>query len=1224
MANVESLSNSEESCETSPGLPPQKHFFAFENLPPGTFTLDSSPLLAKPHIQPPRCAPSEHCLPIHRVPSLWLKGTTVKKVIVSLLFLLTLPYVFGQGSAESSVRGNLAGAVVDSSGALVQGAKVTISGATGTKSDTTNQDGQFLFPLLTPGFYNLKVEKGSFKTADAKGIEVVTGRTSNLRVSLIAGQQTETVEVSASAISVDTSSTAVAANLTDTFYQSVPVARGVTGLFYASPGVTSGGGTGTANPSISGGTGLENLYVADGVNITDGGFGGIGVYSALYGSLSTGINLSFVKEVQVKTGGFEAQYGKSTGGIVQIVTKSGGDAYHGSIGGFFAPSAFEATRKFTDDFQHGSQNERFNLQGKLQHQSNFDVDAEVGGYVPHFKDKLFFFGSFNPQWNSDQDQLAQFRNPSDLGTGGLTGPTQTALGNVDVPVHVYSYAAKLTYKLSDKHQLESSFFGDPTYGDNSPNATLTTANKTTFDKLQYGTRNFVVRYNGSLSPSWLVNGSFSWGHNNLSDTPAAPNVYQIADLTQRTPCGAPFFNADCTSTDNPLRGSFGRQGLGFFQNTQGDNYGLNLDTSKSFRFLGEHNVSVGYSFARSHYDGTKFRTGPNIPIDAATADSFFDPTDPINGAQNKVLGDQLKANGTNAAFQLRSNSALCGTAELFIPGLENCPDGGEGVFLRQTRGEFGNLNFKTQGVYHTLFAQDSWALNKFVTINAGLRWEQQRVEGGNAAFTFTDNWSPRIGISIDPWGNRKTKIYANFGRYTESLPLDIAIRSLSNELDFADVNWLPPTDPSGHVLVNPDGTIDLSHLNSATDIFHVNAGAAAVTGEAFAPGTRSEYLDEYVVGFEHEFGNSGVIFTARYTDRRVKRILEDMAALSPEAAQLGITQQFVIGNPTKNLDVFVNPQQIDFTSVPTDYDPVTGAFTGTGPSGIPAGCPAPNTAGFPYGQPTDSNGNVSPNLAGANALCIANPSVAGNIGADGIPDGFVDPVRIYKSMEFEVNKSFSKNWQLRANYRIAKLFGNYEGSFRNDTGQNDPNISSLFDFTRGDFNLLGAQFEPGVLNTDVRHLANGFVSYTFGNHYMKGLTLGTTVHFQTGIPINNLFAHPVYANAGEIPFCADNTTNCASARGSLGRTQNYGGVDLHADYPIRLTERTKIRLAADLFNLSDQRTLLNLDQNAQRTVGVPNADFGKPLGIGPSSTTGNSNPGYQRPFYARFGVKFEF
>src|SRR5437868_10830955 len=180
--------------------------------------------------------------------------------VLALLTAFTVP-AFAQGSSESSVRGNLAGSVVDSSGAIVTGAKVSISGPTGTKSDATNQEGQFLFPLLSPGFYGLKVEKGSFKTADVKGVEVVTGKTSNVRVGMVAGQQAEIVEVSASAITVDTTSTAVAANLTDTFYQSVPVARGVTGLFYASPGVVNGGiAGGSANPSIGGSSSLENLY----------------------------------------------------------------------------------------------------------------------------------------------------------------------------------------------------------------------------------------------------------------------------------------------------------------------------------------------------------------------------------------------------------------------------------------------------------------------------------------------------------------------------------------------------------------------------------------------------------------------------------------------------------------------------------------------------------------------------------------------------------------------------------------------------------------------------------------------------------------------------------------------------------------------------------------------------------------------------------------------------
>ena len=136
--------------------------------------------------------------------------------------------------------------------------------------------------------------------------------------------------------------------------------------------------------------------------------------------------------------------------------------------------------------------------------------------------------------------------------------------------------------------------------------------------------------------------------------------------------------------------------------------------------------------------------------------------------------------------------------------------------------------------------------------------------------------------------------------------------------------------------------------------------------------------------------------------------------------------------------------------------------------------------------------------------------------------------------------------------------------------------------------------------------------------------MGSSVHFQTGIPINNLYAHPVYANAGEIPFCADNTTNCTSARGSLGRTKDFGTVDYHIDYPIRITEGTRLRLAADFFNITNNRTQLRVDQQQQLTVGVLNADFGKPTGVGPSAVNGNTAPGYMRPFYARFGVKFEF
>src|SRR5215468_6638714 len=324
---------------------------------------------------------------------------------------------------ESTVKGNIGGTVSDPSGAVISGANVSVVGPTGERTAITDSEGHFLIQLLVPGYYSVKVSKEGFKTAEVKSAEVVTGRTSTVAMKLELGTSATTIEVSATSVQVDTTSTAVGSNLTDTFYQSVPVARGVTGLFYAAPGVAGGGGTGTANPSIAGGTGLENNYVADGVSITDGGFGGIGVYSRLYGSMSTGINLSFVKEVDVKTGGFEAQYGKSTGGIVQIVTKSGSNQFHGSVGGFFAPQQIEATRLQADDFAAGSNNQLFNRAGNILHQSNYDVDVEAGGAL--IKDRVFYFGSFNPQWNTDHDKFAQFANPSDLLNGT---PTQTSLG----------------------------------------------------------------------------------------------------------------------------------------------------------------------------------------------------------------------------------------------------------------------------------------------------------------------------------------------------------------------------------------------------------------------------------------------------------------------------------------------------------------------------------------------------------------------------------------------------------------------------------------------------------------------------------------------------------------------------------------------------------------------------------------------------------------------------
>jgi len=285
---------------------------------------------------------------------------------------------------DVQTKGSIGGTVTDATGAAIPGAKVTVTGQTGVRTETTNEAGIFKVDNLTPGTYAVKVEQTGFKGAVANNVTVNVGRESTLNLKLEAGEITATVDVTATVGGIDQQSTAAGQNLNDQLFQNVPVQRQVSSLFYLSPGATDSINGGRDNPSIAGGSALDNLYVADGVNITNSAFGGIGTFSRSYGALGTGINTSFIKEVQVKTGGFEPQYGQSEGGIVNIITQSGGNAYHGAIYGFARPSAFEATRRQADDT-------RTNKQGSLLHEENYDVGADLGGYVPGLKNRLFLW-----------------------------------------------------------------------------------------------------------------------------------------------------------------------------------------------------------------------------------------------------------------------------------------------------------------------------------------------------------------------------------------------------------------------------------------------------------------------------------------------------------------------------------------------------------------------------------------------------------------------------------------------------------------------------------------------------------------------------------------------------------------------------------------------------------------------------------------------------------------
>jgi len=1122
-----------------------------------------------------------------------------RRFIAKLTFIALLAFSPALLSAQNqgSTRGNLGGTVYDSTKAVVQGANVTATGPLGKVTQTTNAQGTFLFTGLVPGEYSVQVEKEGFKKTTVSPVNVLINNTQSLNVTVETGSVETVVEVSGAAAAIDTTSSSINANLDDSFYNSIPVARNVSSIMMIAPGVVSGlgtsgmvsGGSGSdANPSISGASGLENLYVADGVVLNDPSFGGLGGFSPSYGALGVGITPAFVKEVEVKTAGFEPQYGHATGGVVQIVTKSGGTRFHGTIGGTFEPKSWHEAYLTRDNFG------ATNLAGTHPANADYEADLELGGYVPGLRNHLFFFGAFNPSY------FHNYVHPA------ITSGLYQLMPNVDRRVNTNSYAAKITALLNSHVTFESSIFGDPAHTNHVPWFNLAASNTTGFSKWDFGTRNWGGRLNTTLSPTWTADVAYTYAWNHFTETPALNSAYPIEDQTQTNPGQI---------------GDYQMLGIPFTENYKSNTQSINFDTSKTFRAAGSHTISLGYLWQNPHYNAITKYSGPTYAIPATNATGG----DPGTGSAVGAISD--------ASLQLQladPTCTLCPTMN--IPGLGPSP-----VWLYQVRGRFDGGVSPTYGKYHAAYGNDAWQMGDHVTVNLGLRWEQQLLAGKSGKAFFNDQWSPRIGLIVDPTGDRKSKIYTQFSRLAYVLPLDMAVRELGGEDDNSKEYWAPLADSSNNVVLDqygaPQLVPDAAHLlNNATGGVPTPVSISIQSGgEPFTPGIRMEYNDEFVVGAEHKF-NGGFTASVRYIDRRMKRVVEDEVGQSVEQltalAFNGGSFSYVLGNPSASQAIYVTPNEQTFsmgaqwnggpqlaTAQASPSAANTAALIATG---YPAACidAANNPTIFNAPNMQSSLGAVAGNFVGSacfpavNGVLNTDPTAL--FGGEYFPHGckfcspglYPNPQRNYQAVEFEINKTFSNNWLMRANLRVGRLLGNYEGAFRNDNGQSDPGISSLFDLTNGDLGLLGSQLGIGPLNTDRRYVLNIFPSYTIANGFAKNLVLGTGIQVASGLPVTTLAAQEIYGNPGEVPI---------NGRGDLGRSPVTGSVSAHLEYPIKFSESKQLSFSFDAFNIANSRRFITTTQFVDLSFAQPNADFAKhvPLTFTP-------------PFSARMGVAFTF
>jgi hypothetical protein len=310
--------------------------------------------------------------------------------------------------AQTAGTGALTGTITDSTGAAVPNVTVTaISTATGQeRTATTGTDGVYRFTLLPPGAYRVRFAAAGFKTAEVGPIDIVVTETAELNRSLEVGQQSEQITVEANVETIQTASSALGTTVNSQTVTALPLTtRNYTQILTLSAGVNVGVnnagaiGNGSVDVAVNGARTAQNNYSMDGVSITPFGNGSVtndGVYAGF------GVpNPDAIQEFKIQTSLYDAGFGRNIGANVNVVTKSGSNAFHGSMFEFVRNTVFNANDFFRN--RYCGQNPA-NCQGNVKPPLN---QNQFGGVLggPLKKDKLFFFVSY--QGTRQKNGLAQ-------------------------------------------------------------------------------------------------------------------------------------------------------------------------------------------------------------------------------------------------------------------------------------------------------------------------------------------------------------------------------------------------------------------------------------------------------------------------------------------------------------------------------------------------------------------------------------------------------------------------------------------------------------------------------------------------------------------------------------------------------------------------------------------------------------------------------------------------
>ncbi|MFN0121695.1 MAG: carboxypeptidase regulatory-like domain-containing protein [Blastocatellia bacterium] len=794
----------------------------------------------------------------------------MKTRISGLVFLLVFAFsvaVYGQ-----ETTGNIEGTISDASGARVPGAVVKIEGAAFMRSVTANGEGFYRVLQVPPGLYKVTASAANFSSSVAENVAVALGKTTPIEFTLKAGGVQEAVTITGDdVVRIDPADNKIQTNITSKTIDALPKGTNMTSLLKLSPATRAEPLSGQFQ--VDGASGSENSFIIDGMEVSNFR---TGVLNA-----NNNLPFQFVQEIQIKTSGFEAQFGGATGGVINVVTKGGSNEFHGEAGIEFEPSGlWSGPRPFLNSFRSGTGAAFRQINEYLRPQrddfTNYYPSFALGG--PVAKDRMWFFLSYAPQVFDTTRNVRYFTQST--ATSGAIVPGNSTTYNTNVRQEYFQ--GRVDASPVNSLRLSATYIWNPIIqkgiipqGNITINGAPPEANfggsignlaGTALTDRQGGRQNSSnIATQAVWSPTSNFVGSFRFSRAFLNEK---LNSYFIPRITR----------FQCLGLQGPAAAGCNLN----FQNIT-NNFNNDYDSSVRRTFEGDASYIVN-SFGGRH----EFKGGYQY------------------AKVSNIVRQGYKDTGRVLLYYGFTLNDLTPIELPETPGAI-----GAGILRRfATEGQASNTA-------HSLYIQDRWQPIRRLSLNLGIRFEKEDLPSFNGFappinFGWGDKIVPRLGFAYDLTGDGKTKLFASYGQFTDRLKFELPRGSFGGDFFRDDYFEILPANPRydfytmARILGNnqdnagggrcPSPVTGSSFTRCQAD-FRIasNSPSATIFTGKVDPDLNPFRQVEFTGGFERELSRN-YLFSARYSYKNLLDAIEDAGFPTPDGSEA-----YIIGNPGRGL-----------------------------------------------------------------------------------------------------------------------------------------------------------------------------------------------------------------------------------------------------------------------------------------------------------------------------------